>query len=237
MEQKIALKVREPGEYRLDQFGGRMRQTTLSVVLEVEPASADRLLALIDSVKRQEEDQTSGYRENYGRLKNCVPVLHFMSMSVFTSADYDPIFVIEANFDGPPGVFWGQMEATLGTELRAMLRCCKKPANEDGPLYLAATAPGSRYPLAPYFEARSLRPSAFHHGNRGLDRGRILDEGALFLATREALAQPDPAAPNPYRRMTAEDIHKALRAALHPMFPWLDQPAPVRISPAEHIGD
>ncbi|TMK30141.1 MAG: hypothetical protein E6G69_10520 [Alphaproteobacteria bacterium] len=158
-------------------------------------------------------------------------------MSVFPSADYDPVFVIEANFDGPPGVFWGQMEATLGPQLRAMLRCCKKPANRDGPLFVAVTSPDSRYPVAPYFAARSLRPSAFHHGNRGLDRGRILDEGRLFLATRKALAQPDPAAPNPYRLMPAARIHTELRAALKSAFPWLEQPASVRISLAERIGD
>jgi len=206
-----------------------MRQTTLSVALEVEPVSVDRLSALIDSVKCQEEDPASGYAEKYGRLQAGVPVLHFMSMSVFPSADYDPIFVIEANFDGPPGVFWGQMEATLGPQLRAMLRCCKKPANRDGPLFVAVTSPDSRYPVAPYFAARSLRPSAFHHGNRGLDRGRILDEGRLFLATRKALAQPDPAAPNPYRLMPAARIHTELRAALKFAFPWLEQPASVRI--------
>ena len=214
-----------------------MRQTTLSVALEVEPVSVDRLSALIDSVKCQEEDPASGYAEKYGRLQAGVPVLHFMSMSVFPSADYDPIFVIEANFDGPPGVFWGQMEATLGPQLRAMLRCCKKPANRDGPLFVAVTSPDSRFPVAPYFAARSLRPSAFHHGNRGLDRGRILDEGRLFLATRKALAQPDPAAPNPYRLMPAARIHTELRAALKSAFPWLEQPASVRISLAERIGD
>jgi len=68
-------------------------------------------------------------------------------------------------------VFWGQMEAMLWPQLRARLRCCKKPANRDGPLFVAVTSPDSRYPVAPYFAARSLRPSAFHHGNRGLDRG------------------------------------------------------------------
>ena len=41
-----------------------------------------------------------------------------MSMSVFQGADYDPLFVIEANFDGRPGPFWAQMEATLAAYLR-----------------------------------------------------------------------------------------------------------------------
>ena len=74
-----------------------------------------------------------------------------MSLSVFTSADFDPLFVLEANFDGPTGAFWGQLEATLGRELREMLRRCKAPLDEDGPLYQAGTALGSQAPIAPYF--------------------------------------------------------------------------------------
>jgi hypothetical protein len=214
-----------------------MRQTTLSVALEVQPESDRRLSQLIDRLRREEEKPPPGSIDKYGRLKAGVPSLHFMSISVFSSADYDPLFVIEANFDGSPGVFWAQLEATLGPQLREMLRCCKKPLNQDGPLYLAVTASGSRDPLAPYFEARTLRPSAFHQGNRGLARDRILSEGELFRAARIELAQPEPAKPNPYRSMTAAGIHAALRAAMTPAFPWLDEPAPARIPPVERAGD
>ena len=85
-----------------------MRQTTLSVVLEVEPASVGLLSKLIEDLKNAEV-RGSGVTEPYGRLKWGVPTLHFMSMSVFQGADYDPIFVIEANFDGTPGPFWTQL--------------------------------------------------------------------------------------------------------------------------------
>src|SRR6266851_5188622 len=214
-----------------------MRQTTLSVALEVQPESASRLSHLIDCLRCEEEKPPSGYVEKYGRLKTGIPSLHFMSISVFPSVDYDPLFVIEVNFDGSPGAFWAQLEATLGPQFREMLRCCKKPLNKDGPLYLAVTAPGSRSPLAPYLEARALRPSAFHQGNRGLARDRILREGELFRAIRIELAQPDPVKSNPYRSMTAEGIHAALRAAMTSAFPWLDEPAPARISPVERAGD
>src|SRR5947209_10945570 len=44
-------------------------------------------------------------------------------------------------------------------------------------------------------------------------------------------------APNPYRLMTAARIHTQLREALESAFPWLEQPASVRISLAERIGD
>jgi len=160
-----------------------------------------------------------------------------MSISVFHGADYDPIFVIEANFDGPPGPFWAQLEATLGSNLRLMLRCCKRPADSSGPLYDAVTKTGTSYPVAPYLERKTLTPSVFHHGNRGLERARILNDADLFLATRTELAQADPTIPNPYRGITAQAIHKKLRAALLSKFPWLDTPAPARISSAERLVD
>ncbi len=214
-----------------------MRQTTLSVVLEVEPASAGHLSSIIETLKRDEEILGPGVTELYGRLKWGVPTLHFLSMSVFRGADYDPIFVIEANFDSRPGPFWAQMEATLADYLRPILRCCKRPLDNDGPMYDAVTAANSRYPIAPYLERRTLYPSVFHHGNRGLERERVLREGKLFVATRAELAQSDPTIPNPYRGMTAQQIHQSLRMALLGPFPWLGKPAPARIPARERMSD
>jgi membrane protein implicated in regulation of membrane protease activity len=212
-----------------------MRQTILSVVLDVEPQSAARLAGLIEQFKRDQEP--AGAPEWYSALKQGVPALHFMSMSVFENSQFDPIFVIEANFDGPPGPFWAQMEAAFGAQLRPMLRCCKRPADDDGPVYDAVTKPFSRYPLAPYLEKRTLRPSVFHQGNRGLERDRVLCEGELFLATREALAQPSPTEPNPYRGIAAQEVHRKLRVQLLGRFPWLAAAAAPRISWAERAGD
>ena len=63
-----------------------------------------------------------------------------MSMSVFLAAEYDPLFILEANFDGVPGPFWGQMGLPiLGEDLRAILRCCKRPLDKDGALYDAVS--------------------------------------------------------------------------------------------------
>jgi hypothetical protein len=214
-----------------------MRQTTLSVVLEVTPASLGQLQALIEKIKHDEENPAPPLTETYARLMKGVPTLHFMSMSLFRGADYDPIFVIEPNFDGAPGPFWAQLEATLSDDLRAILRCCKRPLDNDGVLYDAVTAPNSRYPVAPYLERRTVTPSVFHHGNRGLERGRILREGQLFMATRAELGQSNPNIPNPYRGISAEQIHRNLRAALLKPFPWLGEPQPPRISPAERATD
>lgn len=215
----------------------KMAQTTLSVVLEVAPESSVQLSNLIEQVKRDEETWGLGVTESYQRLKWGVPTLHFMSMSVFQDAHYDPIFVIEANFDGEPGPFWAQLEATYSLYLRPMLRCCKRPADSGGPLYDAVTARNSRYPIAPYLERKTLWPSAFHHGNRGLTRDRILREAELFEATRIELAQVDPTRPNPYCEMTAEEIHQKLRGAMLAKFSWLAEPTPARISARERARD
>jgi hypothetical protein len=213
-----------------------MRQTILSVVLDVEPQSAKLLAQLVEDFKAAQEP--SGTAEWwYSELKKRVPSLHFMSMSVFESSAFDPIFVIEANFDGPPGPFWAQMEAAFEARLRPMLRCCKRPDDRDGPLHDAVTRRGSRCPLAPYFEKRTRRPSVFHQGNRGLGRDRILKERALFRATRRALAQASPTALNPYRGIVAGQIHQKLRAELLGKFPWLATKAPARISWLDRADD
>lgn len=212
-----------------------MKQSTLSVMLEVEPRSCERLSALIDALKRQEETPPLGIPEKYDRLKTSVPTLHFMSISIFPDSHYDPVLIIEANFDGSAGVFWGQLEAALGEELRAMLRCCKPPRDEDAALYASVTAPGARAPIAPYLEARTHQPSVFHHGNRGLTRDRILGDAALFLALRDEIDGAQGA--SPYRGRSARDAHAALRAAMLPRFPWLHERKPTRIGMLERLTD
>lgn len=214
-----------------------MKQTILSVALEVAPESCSRLSGLLDALKKREENHPHGIPESYDRLKRSVPVLHLMSMSVFPTADYDPLFVIEANFDGPPGVFWAQLEAAIGDCLRDMIRCCKRPLDQDGGLYDAVTAAQSRTPIAPYLEARTLKPSAFHQGNRGLTRARILKEGELYLATRDEIANANQGGKSPYRGVTPEVIHQRLRAALLPKFPWLDEHVGPRIPLGERLMD
>lgn len=214
-----------------------MKQTILSVALEVAPESCTRLSGLLDALKKRESNHPHGIPESYDRLKRSVPVLHLMSMSVFPASDYDPLFVIEANFDGTPGVFWAQLEAAIGDDLRAMIRCCKRPLDHAGPLYDTVTAPGSRSPIAPYLEARTLKPSAFHQGNRGLTRARILTEGDLYIATREEIAHANEGGKSPYRGVSAEVIHQRLRAALLPKFPWLDESVPARIPFGERLSD
>jgi hypothetical protein len=116
-----------------------------------------------------------------------------------------------------------------------MLRCCKRPLDDDRGLYDAVTAPDSRAPVAPYLEARTQRPSVFHHGNRGLARDRILADRELFEAVRKEL---DPAAgPSAYRGIPAEAARRNLRDKLAGDFPWLRESRPRRIGFAESLGD
>lgn len=209
---------------------GIMRQTTLSMALEVKPGSVDELTGLVDDLHRSSSPAVQGTA--YAPFMADVPTVHFMSISVFPSPDYDPLFVIEANFDGVMGVFWAQLDAVIGDRLRAMIRCCKRPLDDVGPLYDAVAAADSRVGTAAYLEARSLKPSVYHHGNRGLTRGRIVAEGELFRATRRVLATDlvphDAASPA---------VHGTLRAALIGDFPWLADPAPRRIGRVEGVLD
>lgn len=214
-----------------------MRQTTLSVALEVKPESHDHLSSLLDALRDRRIPGPAGGTGAFGEFLTRVPALHFMSLSVFPGFDYDPLFVIEANFDGEQGPFWAQIEAAMGVELRAMLRCCKRPLDNDGPLYDAVIAPDSRAPIAPYLAARALRPTVFHHGNRGMSRDRILTEAALFTAMRHEVDGALDFKPSPYRGLAPSDVHTRLRAALRPAFPWLDTKAPARIPLSQNIAD
>src|ERR1044072_7023536 len=212
-----------------------MRQTTLSVTLEVKPESEGRLTALIDQLHDRHAPGSS--QDDFGWFMAGVPSVHFLSMNVFPGADYDPLFVFEANFDGEPGNFWGELEAAIGEDLRAMVRCCKKPLTRYGTLYDAITANDSRAPVAPYFESQTHQPSVFHHGNRGMTRDRILTERDLFLAIRTEIATAHGPGPSPYRGSTPARIHPHLRAALMPKFGWLGQKAPARVPFLTRCGD
>jgi hypothetical protein len=214
-----------------------MRQITLSVPLEVKPESCSRLAVLIDELKRREDKGDNPDLPNFDRVTRLIPSLHFMSMSVFRSANYDPLFILEANFDGLPGPFWGQMEALLGERLRAILRCCKRPLDGDGELYDAVTKEGSRSPVAPLMEARTQRPSVFHHGNRGLSRDQILGDCALCKDLRDELDRRPSPGPTRHPNLSPANLHAALRALMLSRNGWLNEPEPKRITQAENLTD
>jgi hypothetical protein len=214
-----------------------MRQTTLSVPLEVKPESSSVLAALIDQFKLDEDHGGSPQSRNFERIADAMPGLHFMSMSVFPAAEYDPLFILEANFDGAPGPFFAQLDAAYGDDIRAMLRCCKRPRDRTGALYDAVTAADAKVSVAAYLEARTQRPSVFHHGNRGLTRAEIIGQHQLFLDLRDALDAPPVAGqPGPHA-LAPETLHAQMRAGLLPAHPWLDQPDPPRITAWDNLLD
>ncbi|AQR73957.1 hypothetical protein BXU08_10120 [Sphingomonas sp. LM7] len=192
---------------------------------------------MLDKLRAKRSTDPSGGEGPFADFLTRVPALHFMSLSVFPGFDYDPLFVIEANFDGEAGPFWAQLESAIGPDLRTMLRCCKRPLDNDGPLFDSIVAPDARAPIAPYLECRSLTPTVFHQGNRGMTRDRILAEHKLFEATRVELRCANVDGPNPYRVLRPSQIHAKLRAVVLPDFAWLNTPAPKRISLSENIGD
>ena len=209
-----------------------MAQTVLSVVVEVEPASAEVLRGRIADLKTALSGDDTAGGEQYARLKAAVPALHFMALTIFQDDQYDPILVLEANFDGAAGPFWAQLESAIGERLRDLLRCAKPPRDDDLALFEAVTRDGSRAPVAPLLEARTVRPAVFHQGNRGLDRARIEDEGRLYAAVQ---AELDTGAYAP--GVTAEAIHAGLRGKLAPGFPTLGQTPPPRVSALENAAD
>jgi len=225
-----------------------MLQTTLSVPLDVKPESTAQLEALIEEFKELEDKQQTPGTDNFARLINGIPTLHFMSINVFKDPRYDPIFIIEVNCDGAVGPFWAHFESIAGEQLRDMVRCCKRPMNRHAELYDSVTAKGSRTSLTPYLEAMTERPSVFHHGNRGLPRQLILDEAALFRAIRSKLDGPEVATPagaeeaNPqaaggYRGLSADKVHAHLRHALEAQFSWLNEQSPTRVTALEIAAD
>jgi len=183
-----------------------MAQTTVSVVIEVQPLAAGLLRSLISGLNTKETRA----------VLRAVTSLHFVSMTVFADQRYDPTFVLEANFDGPAGPFWADLEAAIGPDLHAIIRCCKCPRGLVGKKFDAVTAAGARLPIAPLLEALAVRPVALHQGNRGRSRPQIEREAQLFLDVRKAMRNP-----RRFRGCSVEQVHQALRRELLPRHPWL----------------
>ncbi|SLN59670.1 hypothetical protein ROA7450_03090 [Roseovarius albus] len=211
-----------------------MLQTTLSVPLDVKPESAPRLEALVEQFRDKEDVNIGESENNFGRLIDGIPTLHFMSISIFRDPSYDPIFILEINCDGAPGPLWAALDSFVGEDLRDMVRCCKRPLDGNHILYQEVTQPGSKAAVAKYLEAMAEPPSVFHHGNRGLRRTRIEKEAELFRAVRSEL---DRAENNPYFGLDPEALRKALRLTLKGDFPWLNEDAEPRVSKKERTAD
>lgn len=207
-----------------------MRHTTLSVVIEVIPASTAVVIKLLEKLRAAQEQTPQATDQSYDRLRNAVPMLHFMSITVAPDALYDPLLVLEVNFDGEESLFWDTLEAAIGLELRDVLRHCKQPSGNAGSLFEKVMQSGSK--LGPLFSALSVRPIVQHQGNRGLGRQQIIQEGKLFNAVQVAV-DALPVLPND----SAVVIHRNLRETLRPQFKWLGTPVQPRIDLREKRMD
>ena len=209
-----------------------MAQTILTVIAEVQPAAADSLRQLLAALTARQEARPQPGDQAYDALRDAVPMLHFMSITVAAGDPYDPVLVIEANFDGPTGPFWSRLESAIGADLRAMLRLCKRPRDARAALFDAVTGAGSSAPLAPLLQAMTVWPAVQHQGNRGLTRERIQAEGDLFAALQTRIDSQAT-----LHTQSPAQIHQQLRVALLPRFGWLASPAPARISTFEKLAD
>ncbi|HEX5262686.1 MAG TPA: hypothetical protein VFW13_04125 [Phenylobacterium sp.] len=204
-----------------------MARCIVSVVVEVQPQGVDQLRTLISQLRTSQ----AALNPPYPALQ-AIKSLHFLSMTVFADARYDPLFVIEANFDPPAGPFWADLDAAIGTELREMFRCCKRPPGPVGLMFDAVTVHGAKMSLAPFLEAQALVPTVGYEGARGMSRARIEQEAAVFLDLRETLKDP-----RPFHDKSPAQIHSALRNELLPRHACLREEPPPRLPLLENIGD
>lgn len=206
---------------------------TRSIALEVRPSHKAKLVRLLVALRGGRSAGREGEPGHYPEVLAQLPTCHFFSICVVESADYDPLLVIEANFDGESGPFWAHLQQLLGEGLREALRCCKRPLDRTAALYDAITEPGSRRDPAPFLERNVMRPRAFFHGNRGLPRKRILAESDLANAIQDRLGDGGA----DWERKSSEEVRQELRSQLMDEFPWLGEKPKRRIPLSETISD
>jgi len=200
-------------------------QTIRIVNIQADPRCRARLERAVDELRKDQAKSTP--------LPALLAIrsLHFLSMMVFTDDHYDPTLVIEANFDGPAGPFWAELDAAIGPQLREMLRCCR-PYDPDAAIFKRVTEPGSQMPLAPLLEAIATSPAAWHLGHRGFSRARIEAEAQVFLDAQAVLVSP-----NRTRGKSASQLHQLLREELLEKHPCLQAKPPWLVSLLDDIGD
>lgn len=204
-----------------------MSQTILTVAFDVQPAGAAPLEGTVTKFRQTVE----GGCHAYDQLGQAVPTLHFMSLMVFTDVQFDPLFLLEVNFDGPRDAFWPSLVQAIGPDLRTMLGFCAPPRDRaQGKAFDHFVETGEG--LAAVLDAAAITPTASHLGNRGLSRARIEAEGELFAAVQKELGDD-----RAYRGLAPPAIHAKLRVALLPANDWLSRPGPSRVTVDESVAD
>ena len=149
-----------------------------------------------------------------------MPSLHFMSMSVFQSSPLRSDLRDRGEFRRTAGRLSGPRWKRRSAS--GFGRCCAAasvPRMVTGRFTTPSPGRSRAMPLAPYLEHRTLQPQRLSSGQpRPRARPHPAANGDLFLATRDALAQASPTAPNPYRGITAaadspQAAHRSCSAA------------------------
>jgi hypothetical protein len=206
-----------------------MAQFIATVAFEALPSTVALLEQAITAFRTMQEPETG---PAYLDLKRNLPALHFMSIMVFRDPIYDPLFLMEVNFDGDPRSFWHALSTTAGPPIIQMLRFCAPP-HDAAEARRFADLFQSGQGLPEVLAANAVHPTASHLGNRGLTRAQIEAEATLFEKTQLELNAND----TDFRSKTPVAIHKSLHDRLVPAFPWLETASPPRIPQSENIAD
>lgn len=189
-----------------------MHYAIATVALEIDTNQLQKVRSLIsehfpfDGRADPVTPETQKIRERFFQE---LQMLHFFAIMIFEDSHYDPLLVMQVNVDGGIGPFWAAMEHEFGKELRALIRCSKKPRNREEPLWRKIVEEGSTTPIAPYLERKSHSPLTGYRGARRFSRTRILAERDLYASVQAALGNG-----NAWQGQTPNDVHKALRQQL-----------------------
>jgi hypothetical protein len=189
--------------------------TIVDVLLEADPDSLDVMRQRVEVLADREDPKICG-TPSFVRLQR-IPQLHFMSVQIFEDTHFDPLLVVESNFDGDPGTYWNSVLNELSDDLRAIFACTKQAKlRRWAPLFVS----GSQAPLVVFLEAHSCSPSAQHFGAVANSLARIQRDRGVFNDIQAELG----VGAGKYQALTAPDIQKALRQWANLKYPWMNEP-------------
>jgi hypothetical protein len=140
-----------------------MKQTLLTFITEVDPASAGALSRLLDEIATE---LLSNRYIPFPRLE----LLHFASFVLHDDPEYGSRLIFENNFDGPLDRYLGELYRHAAEGLHLIYRCC---------VGYPASSAAEREAILGYLKSHVVRPSAYHVGNVGRSAERIRAETRL----------------------------------------------------------
>ena len=175
-----------------------MTHTVLTFISRVKPDKVKPLAALVQQIQDRPANNTL---VPFGDLET----LHFASFVLHEPRNeeemknYGPYLVFENNFDGPLDPYLDDLYAKAGPGLHQIYLHCQDYTVTNG---------SDRQGMRSYLESHVTRPNAYHIGNTGRARRRILDEqkfrDALELRADELVRAGKPS--------TARELVAALKS-------------------------